>query len=189
MNTFSKNQVNKASKFLSYVLRHKPDAIGLTLDTNGWASIESLIVQAKPDSSNPELNPELNRELILEVTKQSEKQRFAISDDGKRIRANQGHSVNIDLALKPTEPPSILYHGTATRFLDSILAEGLKAGSRQHVHLSTDIDTANAVGQRYGKPIILKINALAMFEQGHEFYVSENGVWLTESVPEKFINH
>lgn len=178
-----KKILTRTSKFLSFVLRHKPEAVKLTLDANGWASIDELIAKTKHDLENPKLS----RDLIIKVVKQSDKQRFSISEDGQLIRANQGHSVNVDLELQAIEPPSILYHGTATRFLDAILAEGLKAGSRQHVHLSEDIDTANAVGQRYGKPVILKINALAMFEQGHQFYVSENGVWLTENVPVQFI--
>jgi len=129
----------------------------------------------------------LNRALIQEVVDTSDKKRFIISDDGQSIRANQGHSIKVDLQLKPATPPEFLFHGTATRFLDSILKEGLKPQERQHVHLSTDIGTAIAVGQRYGKPVILTIKALLMHEQGFVFYLSENEVWLTEQVSNQYI--
>lgn len=170
----------KISKFLSYILRHEPDAIGLTLDDQGWANIDELINKA----NQSEEVTTLDRDLIQSVVDTSDKKRFIISDDGQNIRANQGHSINVDLQLKPVEPPEFLYHGTATRFLDSILKEGLKPQQRQHVHLSTNIETATKVGQRYGKPVILTIKALLMYEQGFMFYLSENGVWLTDKVPQ-----
>ena len=129
----------------------------------------------------------LDRTLIQEIVDTSDKRRFIISDDGQSIRANQGHSINVDLELKPVTPPEFLYHGTATRFLDCILKEGLKPQQRQHVHLSTDIETATAVGQRYGKPLVLKIKALLMHEQGFVFYLSENGIWLTSSVLSNYL--
>lgn len=173
----------KVSKFLSFVLRHKPDAIGLELDPNGWAIIDDLI--KKENASGETIN--LDRALVQEVVQTSDKKRFIVSDDGKNIRANQGHSVNVDLQLMPVTPPEFLYHGTATRFLDIILQEGLKAQQRQYVHLSTDIETATAVGQRYGKPVILKIKALLMHEQGFTFYRSENGVWLLKEVPTTYL--
>jgi putative RNA 2'-phosphotransferase len=179
----SSKQLNKVSKFLSFVLRHKPDAIGLELDPNGWANINDLISKANA-SSEP---ANLDRTLIQEVVETNDKKRFIISDDGQNIRANQGHSIKVDLQLKPVTPPEFLYHGTATRFLDTILEEGLKPQQRQYVHLSTDIETATDVGRRYGKPIILKIKALLMLEQGFVFYRSENGVWLTSKVPTNFI--
>lgn len=177
-------ELKEISKFLSFILRHKPDAIGLILDSKGWANIDELI--GKTNTSG-EIN-NLDRALIQEVVDTSDKKRFLISDNGQRIRANQGHSVDVDLQLKPITPPEFLYHGTATRFLDSILKEGLKPQQRQHVHLSTNIETAMAVGQRYGKPIILKIRARLMYEQGQEFYISENAVWLTNSVSPEFID-
>lgn len=177
------DQHKKISKFLSYILRHKPEAIGLTLDEQGWANIDELISKA---NDSGEISA-LNRGLLQEVVDTSDKKRFIISEDGQCIRANQGHSINVDLQLKPVTPPEFLYHGTATRFLDSILKEGLKPQQRQHVHLSTDVETATAVGQRYGKPVILKIKALLMHEQGFVFYRSENGIWLTASIPNSYI--
>jgi putative RNA 2'-phosphotransferase len=172
------------SKFLSYVLRHKPEAIGLALDEQGWADIDALIANANATDQGFTLT----RSLLQIVVDSNDKKRFTISDDGKKIRAAQGHSVGIDLQLKPVEPPEFLYHGTATRFLDSILQEGLKPQQRQYVHLSQDVETATKVGQRYGKPVVLTIKARLMFEQGLNFYLSENGVWLTEKVPSSFLS-
>ncbi|APG31153.1 RNA 2'-phosphotransferase [Granulibacter bethesdensis] len=168
-----------ASKFLSYILRHKPDAIGLTLDPEGWANIQELI--AKADIT-------IDLELLHEVVNTSDKKRFAISNDGLYIRANQGHSIEVDLGLEPVEPPEFLYHGTADRFLDSIKNNGLYPQNRQYVHLSADTDTANKVGQRHGKPVILTIHALQMHQKGHEFFQAQNGVWLTKSVPTEAIS-
>ena len=176
----SKKQLEKTSKFLSFVLRHKPEAIGLDLDVNGWVALDLLIEKAAGEIA-------LNRSLIEEVVRTSEKQRFALSEDGERIRANQGHSVKVDLQLEPKEPPAVLYHGTATRFLDSILAEGLRPGQRHHVHLSADEETAVAVGKRHGKPVVLKIASAEMQAQGFLFFLSENGVWLTDRVPPAYL--
>ncbi len=179
----SSKQFNKISKFLSFVLRHKPEVIGLALNEQGWANLDELINKG---NESGEIN-NLDRLLIQEVVNTSDKKRFVISDDGQSIRANQGHSVNVDLQLKQVTPPEFLYHGTATRFLGNILDEGLKPQERQHVHLSTDIKIATDVGQRYGKPVILTIKALLMHEQGFVFYLSENGVWLTEQVPHHYL--
>ena len=176
-----KNPNEKISKFLSYVLRHRPDEIGLQLDAEGWASVSELIEKAR--SAGTILTPPL----IEEVVRTNDKQRFALSADGSRIRANQGHSVQVELNLPPTQPPEFLYHGTATRFVDAIRRDGLKAMSRQHVHLSIDEPTAQKVGQRHGKPIILKIHAGEMWRAGQQFFLSENGVWLTEKVEVKYI--
>lgn len=170
-----------ASKFLSYVLRHKPEAIGLRLDDEGWADVDELIANAARNGER------LTREVIGHVVAQNEKKRFALSDDGTRIRAVQGHSIAVDLRLEPVAPPERLFHGTATRFLDSIRQQGLRGGARQHVHLSADHDTAVAVGQRHGKPVVLEIDAARMAAAGHAFYRSENGVWLTGAVPVEFI--
>ncbi|MCJ0976024.1 RNA 2'-phosphotransferase [Pseudomonas sp. PS1] len=176
-------QLNETSKFLSYVLRHEPQAIGLQLDSEGWADIESLIAGAAKDGRTLDIS------LIQTVVSSSDKKRFSISDDGQRIRAVQGHSTaSVNLQHVEKEPPELLYHGTATRFLESILQQGLIAGSRHHVHLSQDIPTAIAVGQRYGKPVVLKIEALRMHQQGFKFFQAENGVWLTNHVPMSFIH-
>ncbi len=169
------------SKFLSFVLRHKPDAIGLTLDPQGWASIDELI--AKSDATGTRFN----REDLLHVVATSDKKRFFLSEAGQRIRAAQGHSVAVELGLSPQEPPAVLYHGTATRFVDSILSEGLKPQSRQQVHLSADEATAHRVGQRHGKPAIFKVEALRMHANGFKFFLADNGVWLTDQVPPEFL--
>ena len=172
----------KTSKFMSLVLRHKPDEIGLVLDGQGWADIDELIEKAGRHGMA------LTRELIARVVETSDKQRFAIDADGRRIRANQGHSVDIDLGLVPGEPPPILFHGTGETSVTAIRGEGLKAGQRQHVHLSPDEDTAIRVGRRHGRPVVLRIAAGRMRESGHVFFLSTNGVWLTEAVPVQFID-
>jgi putative RNA 2'-phosphotransferase len=173
--------LTKASKFMSLVLRHKPEEIGLVLDEHGWADIGELIQKAGAHGVA------LTREQIAEVVATSDKQRFAIDQTGQRIRANQGHSVDVDLGLAPSEPPPILFHGTAEKSVGAIRAEGLKAGRRQHVHLSPDEQTAVKVGSRHGRPVVLRIAAGRMHEQGHAFFFSTNGVWLTDSVPLEFI--
>lgn len=172
----------EASKFLSYVLRHQPEAIGLALDREGWADISSLIICATEHGKH------LDQHLIKTIVEKNEKKRFAISEDGLRIRAVQGHSSQqVKIDYEDRRPPEFLYHGTATRFVDSIRKQGLIAGSRQYVHLSADEVTATAVGQRHGKVIVLKIKALSMYEQGFKFHQADNGVWLTKSVPTEFI--
>ena len=172
------------SKFLSYVLRHRPDEIGLTLDVNGWASVAELIERAKT-AAPPVM---LTENLIREVVRANDKQRFTLSEDGTRIRANQGHSVEVDLALQPVQPPETLFHGTATRFLDAIRQDGLKPMGRRHVHLSPDEVTATKVGQRHGKPVILRVSAGEMWRAGQAFYLSANGVWLTDRVEPRFVS-
>lgn len=169
------------SKFLSLVLRHKPEVIGLRLDENGWADLQELIRLANSSGHT------LTRETIAKVVASNDKQRFAFDSAGNRIRANQGHSIEVDLALAPIQPPAVLYHGTAARFLDSIREQGLLKRQRHHVHLSQDKDTALAVGKRHGSPVVLVVQAEVMWQAGHKFFRSENGVWLTESVPDAFI--
>jgi putative RNA 2'-phosphotransferase len=171
----------KVSKFLSRVLRHQPQHIGLVLDAQGWADIDMLIERARAHGMA------LKHEEILHVVGTSDKQRFALDDAGRRIRANQGHSIDIDLGLEPREPPPVLFHGTAEANLAAIRAEGLKPGRRQHVHLSLDAATATAVGRRHGRPVILRVAAGRMWSIGYEFFLSANGVWLTDAVPSKFI--
>lgn len=173
--------IEKKSKFLSLVLRHQPELIGLNLTSAGWANIEELI------SKSQLYGVRFNQELIYEIVETSDKQRFALNDDKTLIRANQGHSIAIDLNLPASEPPEHLFHGTATRFLSAIAAQGLIPGSRQQVHLSVDVPTARQVGSRHGQPVVLKINALEMSQDGHKFFLSANGVWLTFSVPPKYI--
>ena len=169
------------SKFLSLVLRHQPEKIGVSLDPNGWIEVDTLLEAMARHGKR------LSRESLERLIRESEKQRFALSEDGLRIRANQGHSVEVDLALAPQTPPEILYHGTVDRFMDSILANGLLKGNRHHVHLSADVETAQKVGQRRGKPVILEVLAGEMHRAGRLFYLSENGVWLTEEVPVQYI--
>jgi putative RNA 2'-phosphotransferase len=169
-----------ASKFISLVLRHQPELIGLPLDGAGWADIETLIRLSQ--THHP-----LTRDVIDEVVATNNKQRFAISDDGMRIRARQGHSIEVELGLTPIVPPQWLFHGTATRSVESIRREGLSKRSRRHVHLSADAGTATNVGSRHGTPVILRIRAGDMAAAGFAFYRSENGVWLTDAVPIAFI--
>ena len=171
----------RISKFLSLVLRHKPETIGITLDDAGWVPISDLLDAAKA------FGQELNHDLLLRIVHENDKQRFAISVDGTSIRANQGHSIEIELGLKPVTPPSILYHGTVMRFVHSIREKGLLPGNRQHVHLSSDHQTAEIVGRRRGIPIVLVIDAIRMANDDRRFYLSENGVWLTPDVPVEYI--
>lgn len=179
----SKKLLDETSKFLSFVLRHEPQAIGLTLDSEGWANIDALIDGAARDGRA------LDRALIENVVASSDKKRFSISPDGQSIRAVQGHSTkSVELQFEEKQPPETLYHGTATRFMDSINEQGLIPGSRHHVHLSQETATASAVGQRYGTVVILQVAARQMQEQGFKFYQAENGVWLTERVPAEFLS-
>lgn len=171
----------KTSKFLSLVLRHEPNKIGLTLDPAGWVAVNELLSACAAYGVN------LNRALLETVVRQNDKQRFSFSEDGTRIRANQGHSVEIELGYAPAPPPELLYHGTATRFLASIRQQGLLKGARHHVHLSADVETATRVGQRHGPPVVLTVNAAAMQQAGYTFYLSANGVWLIEHVPPDYL--
>jgi putative RNA 2'-phosphotransferase len=171
----------RTSKFLSLVLRHKPDTIGLSLNENGWVSIQDLIDAANANDHN------ISREMLDEVVFTNDKQRFSYNHDGQMIRANQGHSVQINLELESIDPPDILYHGTVERFLNSIIASGLQKMKRQHVHLSATIETAKNVGKRRGEPVVLSVNSGAMNRDGHRFFLSQNGVWHTDSVPWKYV--
>jgi putative RNA 2'-phosphotransferase len=176
-------QLINLSKLISLVLRHKPEEIGLSLDAQGWADVDELLIRLNQRET------ECDRTLLEQLVAASDKQRFAFSADGTKIRANQGHSVVIDLALDPQEPPETLFHGTATRFIDSIYAQGLLAGNRQHVHLSADEEVAKSVGVRHGKAIVLRVRAGEMHQDGHEFFRSDNGVWLTDRVPAKYLEN
>lgn len=167
---------DKLSVFLSLVLRHKPEAAGIVLDKNGWTNVEELIEGVKKTGRN------INKTLLQEIVRTDQKGRYTFNEDKTMIRANQGHSVLVDVELKEQIPPDILYHGTATRFLKNIQKEGLKPMSRLYVHLSKEKETALKVGERHGEPVVLKIDAKAMYENGEKFYLSANGVWLTKSV-------
>ncbi len=173
--------MKQQSKFLSLVLRHKPEVIGLTLDQQGWVSVETLLTQlAAHDRA-------ISREMLDTIVATSDKKRFTLSDDGARIRAAQGHSVNVALGLAPTIPPAVLYHGTAEKNLDPIMTDGLCPRTRQQVHLSADTQTAKMVGIRHGKPIVLNVDAAKMQADGLVFFQAENGVWLTDHVPPQYL--
>ena len=176
-----KNSDRGRSKFLSYVLRHDPASIGIELDANGWTDIETLLQQATSHGRR------MTHDDILRIVSDSDKQRFAVSEDRTQIRANQGHSVKVDLALSHTSAPEVLYHGTIARFLESIRVQGLLKGQRHHVHLSEDEQTASQVGARRGKPVLLRIASGEMGQSGFLFYRTANGVWLTDHVPLEYI--
>jgi putative RNA 2'-phosphotransferase len=171
----------RLSKFLSLVLRHEPEKAGITLDAAGWVDVETLLRGCAA------AGVAVSRSDLDRIVAESDKQRFAFSDDRRRIRANQGHSVEVELAYEPLTPPDILFHGTADRFLESIRAQGLVRGKRHHVHLSAERSTAIEVGRRHGRPIVLQIDARRMHAEGIAFFRSANGVWLTEHVPARFL--
>ena len=171
----------KTSKFLSLVLRHDPAKIGITLDDAGWTDVATLLTRLAAHGHA------ISHDELVRVVATSDKQRFALSPDGARIRANQGHSVEVELALPEVSPPARLYHGTVAEFVESIRAKGLIKGARHHVHMSADLETATKVGGRRGKPVILLVRAEAMADAGHVFFRSANGVWLTDHVPPEFV--
>jgi putative RNA 2'-phosphotransferase len=175
------NRTVKISKFLSRVLRHKPETIDLSLDKAGWVAVSELLGACEQNGFP------ISRQELGAVVADNDKQRFSFSEDGLRIRANQGHSVEVELGYQPLEPPELLYHGTIERFLASIKEKGLLKGRRHHVHLSPDVATAIKVGARRGKPAILMIKSGQMYRDGYVFYQSANGVWLTEHVPAAYI--
>lgn len=177
----NEKQLKSISKFLSLVLRHQPSTINIVLDEQGWVDTKLLLAQMNKHGKRIDLN------LLQTVVATNNKKRFAFNEDGSKIRANQGHSVKVALDYEAVEPPATLFHGTATKHLDSIKATGLEKRSRHHVHLSADEQTAVQVGQRHGKPVVIVVLAKEMFEAGHVFFKSENGVWLTESVPTKYL--
>jgi putative RNA 2'-phosphotransferase len=178
---FMEKQIKHISKFLSLVLRHEPEHIGLTLDNEGWANVNELIEKINKKGLRLDLT------LLQIVVDNNDKKRFAFNEDKTRIRASQGHTVEVDLNLQPQTPPEFLYHGAADKYMDAIRAHGLHKMERHHVHLTADIETARNVGQRRGRPVILVVKALVMHELGHKFYLSANGVWLADHVPPEFI--
>lgn len=177
----NKNDIN-LGRFLSLVLRHDPTAAGITLDENGWADVKKLLAGMKRSGRH------INMDTLERIVRENNKSRYSFNEDHTKIRANQGHSVKVDVELKEQTPPDCLYHGTATRFLDDILRRGLTSGSRQHVHLSDETDTAVQVGSRHGKPVVLRVDVAAMIQSGHRFWRSENGVWLCEEVAAEYLS-
>ena len=177
----SEKEINNTSKLLSLVLRHEPSYLGIELDEEGWTDIDFLINKIQQKGTK------IDFESLSNIVETNNKKRFAFNEDLTKIRANQGHSVEVNLNYESIIPPEILFHGTASRFSDSIKETGLIKQSRLHVHLSSNEETANKVGQRHGKPIILKIKAFEMAENGFVFHLSENNVWLTDNIPTDYI--
>ncbi len=176
-----KGSLDKLGKFISLVLRHKPDEAGIELDGHGWADAGELLAGINSTGRT------IDMEILEEVVRTDSKQRFAFNSDKTRIRACQGHSIPVDLELEERQPPEFLYHGTASRFIGSIEKEGLRPMGRQYVHLSKDLETAKKVGERHGVPVILKIHSGDMYRDGCRFYLSENGVWLASKVAVKYL--
>lgn len=171
----------KRSKYLARHLRHQPEALGLTLDPGGWVAVDALLAAMRRHGI------ELSRAQLDEIVARNNKQRFSFDETGTRIRANQGHSIPVDLQLAPATPPDALYHGTSKATIGPILREGLQKMRRQHVHLSRDKATAIKVGSRHGAPIVLLVDAAAMARDGYQFFLSDNGVWLTDHVPPQYL--
>jgi putative RNA 2'-phosphotransferase len=171
----------RISKRMSLHLRHAPERIGIELEPGGWVDVERFLTALRAHGFR------VSRAELDEVVRQNDKQRFAFDESGGRIRASQGHSVEVDLELAPVDPPAILYHGTAERFLSKIEDAGLLPMSRHHVHLSADVDTATKVGTRHGRPVVLLVDAAAMAGAGHVFHISANRVWLTGTVPARYL--
>lgn len=174
------SDLTKISKYISLILRHKPETIGIELDAHGWADVDALLEGIGRKYA-------IDREILEEIVKTDGKQRYSFNADGTKIRANQGHSIQVDVELAVAEPPETLYHGTAERFSASIQAKGLLLGNRLYVHLSTNTETAEKVGKRHGKPVIYQVNAGQMHQDGYTFYLSANGVWLTRAVPTQYL--
>lgn len=172
---------DRLSVFISLILRHKPEEIGIALDRHGWANVKELIAGINHTGRK------INMEILEEIVRTDNKGRYSFNENKTLIRANQGHSIPVDVEFKETAPPSVLYHGTATRFLDSIKQQGIKSMSRLYVHLSKDLETAIQVGNRHGKCVVLVVDTQRMFDDGVKFYLSENGVWLTKYVDWKYV--
>jgi putative RNA 2'-phosphotransferase len=169
-----------ASRFLALVLRHRPQEAGISLDEHGWADVGELVegISAKR---------EFSLQMLEEIVATDSKKRYSFNEDHTRIRANQGHSIQVDIGLEEADPPAVLYHGTADRYMDSIESEGLVPKGRLYVHLSSDFETAFRVGSRHGSPVVLRVDAEAMSEDGAKFFLSDNGVWLTKTVRPEYL--
>ncbi len=173
--------ITETSKFISLILRHKPETIGITLDEHGWANVEELIAGIAKTR-------EFDMELLEKIVDTDSKQRYSFNEDKTLIRANQGHSIQVDVELDEMEPPRILWHGTGEKYVSSIDVQGLLPKSRLYVHLSRDEETALKVGQRHGKPVLYIVRSGEMARDGYKFYLSKNGVWLTKEVPVKYLD-
>lgn len=171
----------KVSRYLSKHLRHQPERLGLTLAPGGWVEVDVLLEALLKH------NFAVSRAELDEVVANNDKQRFSFDDTGLRIRANQGHSVEVDLQLEPAVPPSVLFHGTGAGSVENILKMGLLKFARHHVHLSADMGTVVKVGARHGKPVVFEVDAAAMHSDSYEFFCSENGVWLVDEVPPQYL--
>jgi len=171
----------RVSKYLSKHLRHQPERLGLRLGPGGWVKVGELLAACRAN------NFPISRAELNEVIERNDKRRFALDETGSRIRASQGHSIKVDLQLRPVEPPPVLYHGTNESSAASIMSSGLSKMARHHVHLSPDVETALRVGSRRGRPVVFRVDAAAMAEAGHQFFVSDNGVWLVDEVPPEFL--
>lgn len=178
------NNKENISKFIALVLRHKPEAAGIVVDSQGWANTGNLVQAIKKLK-----DPTFSVSDLAEIVYTDSKGRYSFSDDLRLIRANQGHSINVDVELEEVEPPTLLYHGTATKYIDGIEAEGIIPKSRLYVHLSETVSTATDVGKRHGKPVVYTIHAKKMFDHGYKFYKSVNGVWLTKTVPTEYFGY
>ena len=174
------NRNNSTSKFISLILRHRPEVIGITLDEHGWANVDELL--AGINRTRP-----LDMTGLEEIVRTDEKQRYSFNAGKTKIRANQGHSVPVDVELQPVTPPALLYHGTGEKYVSSIEARGLIPKTRLYVHLSGDYDTARKVGARHGKPRVYQVHAARMAADGYEFFRSVNGIWLTKAVPQLYL--
>ncbi len=177
----NEKELTHISKFLSLVLRHQPETIGIHLDPNGWVAVNELLEKSTQHGIA------IDMIILKRIVETNSKKRFAFNESGDKIRASQGHSVAVELGYNSKQPPDILYHGTGENSVASILTTGLEKRERQHVHLSNDVETAMKVGQRHGKPVVLKIMAAQMYHDQFSFYLSDNGVWLTDHVPLKYI--
>ena len=172
---------NKLSVFISLILRHKPEEIGIALDEHGWANVDELIAGIKATGR------EIDMDILKDIVATDEKKRYSFNNDMTLIRANQGHSIPVDVELKEATPPCVLWHGTSERFINAIKQQGIKPMSRLYVHLSSDVQTATKVGVRHGDCMVLPIDADRMYRDGVKFYLSENGVWLTKYVDWKYV--
>ncbi|WP_199331196.1 MULTISPECIES: RNA 2'-phosphotransferase [unclassified Calothrix] len=175
------NRLIKISKFLSKYLRHQPESLGIKLESGGWVNVQELLAACAKHQFPITLQE------LQEVVANNDKKRFSFDSTGTLIRANQGHSVEVDLQLEPLTPPNVLYHGTGHKSVESIMQTGIAKMSRHHVHLSADIATAKTVGARHGRPVVFAIDAASMYQAGYQFYCSDNGVWLVDNVPPEYL--